>query len=100
MEEQTADIEVTVKTLDSQSRTYTVGAQVNSSVHTGKQWSEFSFSVAFCGDLTHVFSIFFVVDCERVQGAYCTFGGYSCGQTEADLPGQSLTGWKDSGRLQ
>lgn len=29
MEEQTADIEVTVKTLDSQSRTYTVGAQVN-----------------------------------------------------------------------
>lgn len=32
MEEQTADIEVTVKTLDSQSRTYTVGAQVNSSI--------------------------------------------------------------------
>lgn len=29
MEEQTADIEVTVKTLDSQSRTYTVGAQVS-----------------------------------------------------------------------
>lgn len=29
MEEQTTDIEVTVKTLDSQSRTYTVGAQVN-----------------------------------------------------------------------
>lgn len=29
MEEQTADIEVTVKTLDSQSRTYTVGGQVN-----------------------------------------------------------------------
>ncbi|XP_032373870.1 large proline-rich protein BAG6 isoform X2 [Etheostoma spectabile] len=28
MEEQTADIEVTVKTLDSQSRTYTVGAQL------------------------------------------------------------------------
>lgn len=34
MEEQTADIEVTVKTLDSQSRTYTVGGQVTSSVHT------------------------------------------------------------------
>ena len=33
MEEQTADIEVTVKTLDSQSRTYTVGAQVNSLFH-------------------------------------------------------------------
>lgn len=32
MEEQTADIEVTVKTLDSQSRTYTVGAQVSYSV--------------------------------------------------------------------
>ena len=34
MEEQTTDIEVTVKTLDSQSRTYTVGAQVNYSVHS------------------------------------------------------------------
>lgn len=32
MEEQTADIEVTVKTLDSQSRTYTVGAQVSTHV--------------------------------------------------------------------
>lgn len=31
MDEQTSDIEVTVKTLDSQSRTYTVGAQVNES---------------------------------------------------------------------
>lgn len=29
MEEQTTDIEVTVKTLDSQSRTYTVRSQVN-----------------------------------------------------------------------
>lgn len=29
MEEQTTDIEVTVKTLDSQSRTYTVGSLVN-----------------------------------------------------------------------
>lgn len=36
MEEQTTDIEVTVKTLDSQSRTYTVGAQVNSSIPTAK----------------------------------------------------------------
>lgn len=34
MEEQTTDIEVTVKTLDSQSRTYTVGAQVNSPYFT------------------------------------------------------------------
>lgn len=34
MEEQTADIEVTVKTLDSQSRTYTVGAQVNKSAYS------------------------------------------------------------------
>lgn len=33
MEEQPADIEVTVKTLDSQSRTYTVAAQVISLVH-------------------------------------------------------------------
>lgn len=32
MEEQTADIEVTVKTLDSQSRSYTVGGQVNAPV--------------------------------------------------------------------
>lgn len=29
MDEQTSDIEVTVKTLDSQSRTYSVSAQVN-----------------------------------------------------------------------
>lgn len=33
MEGQPADIEVTVKTLDSQSRTYTVGAQVICFVH-------------------------------------------------------------------
>lgn len=32
MEEQTTDIEVTVKTLDSQSRTYTVRSQVNASL--------------------------------------------------------------------
>lgn len=32
MEEQAADIEVTVKTLDSQSRSYTVGAQVNAPI--------------------------------------------------------------------
>lgn len=32
MEEPSADIEVTVKTLDSQSRTYTVGGQVNEDI--------------------------------------------------------------------
>lgn len=32
MEEQTTDIEVTVKTLDSQSRTYTVRSQVNAPI--------------------------------------------------------------------
>lgn len=32
MEEQTTDIEVTVKTLDSQSRTYTVRSQVDSPI--------------------------------------------------------------------
>lgn len=34
--EQTTDIEVTVKTLDSQSRTYTVRSQVNASFFTAE----------------------------------------------------------------
>lgn len=45
MEEQTADIEVTVKTLDSQSRTYTVGAQVKSSVHSANSGVESHFQL-------------------------------------------------------
>lgn len=47
MEEQTADIEVTVKTLDSQSRTYTVGAQVNSSVSSANSGVNSHFQSAF-----------------------------------------------------
>lgn len=90
MEEQTADIEVTVKTLDSQSRTYTVGGQVNKPVLTAN--SEDLFSVSFCDSLTCVCSISSTVDSERVQGAHCPFSGYPCGQTETDLPGQSPTG--------
>lgn len=37
MEEQASDIEVTVKTLDSQSRTYTVASQVNLNSLEGKE---------------------------------------------------------------
>ena len=92
MEEQTADIEVTVKTLDSQSRTYTVGAQVNKINSYCTLGPEVSFPVSLCGSLTCVCSIFSVVDSERVQGAHCPFSGYPCGQTETDLPGQGLTG--------
>lgn len=52
MEEQTADIEVTVKTLDSQSRTYTVGAQVEYSVPTLLKLVRSS----ICGSLIFFFS--------------------------------------------
>lgn len=100
MEEQTADIEVTVKTLDSQSRTYTVGPQVNSPVRTVNSGVNYHFQSAFVVVWLTSVPSFFVVDSERVQGAHCPLSGYPCGQTEADLPGQSLTGWKDSGRLQ
>ena len=47
MEEQTADIEVTVKTLDSQSRTYTVGAQVNKLVPSAHSGLKSHFQSAF-----------------------------------------------------
>lgn len=93
MEEQAADVEVTVKTLDSQSRTYTVATQVILTA-TAKTFSDtplFGFNI---------FSISFVVDCEGVQGAYCTFSGYPCGQTETDLPRKGPAGWQDSSRLQ
>ena len=46
MEEQTAEIEVTVKTLDSQSRTYTVGGQVNSSIPTAQSGERSHFQSA------------------------------------------------------
>lgn len=90
MEEQAADVEVTVKTLDSQSRTYTVAPQVTSTATT-----ETSFSVTpccCCSFFFNVYSITSVVDCQRVQGIYCTFSGYPCGQTETDLPRKGLAG--------
>lgn len=58
MEEQTVDIEVTVKTLDSQSRTYTVGGQVTSSVHTVHKSLVTSYFQTPCASLKNVVSIF------------------------------------------
>lgn len=87
MEEQAADVEVTVKTLDSQSRTYTVAPQVNSTATT-KTFS----GIPCCCLFFNVYSITFIVDCQRVQGIYCTFSGYPCGQTETDLPRKGLAG--------
>lgn len=89
MEEQAADVEVTVKTLDSQSRTYTVAPQVNSTATTKTSFQSLRVVVVV---FLHVYSITSIVDCQGVQGIYCTFSGYPCGQTEADLPRKGLAG--------
>lgn len=61
MDEQTADIEVTVKTLDSQSRTYTVGAQVNSSSHTLKSRDVSIFLTALHANMSMSYSLIFCI---------------------------------------
>lgn len=62
MEEQTTDVEVTVKTLDSQSRTYTVSPQVKSTPTTKTDF----FFQSPCVLITNVPSISSVVDGQRV----------------------------------
>lgn len=85
MEEQTSDIDVTVKTLDSQSRTYTVGAQVNvpaSFLALNPNFLVVTYACFHCS----------AADSERVQGAHSSICGHPCGQTKTDLPGQSAAG--------
>lgn len=76
MEEQSSDIEVTVKTLDSQSRTYTVASQVGAHFLRLVLGTRFYFLSAFAhGFLSDCLS----ADSEGVQGAHRALSGHPCG---------------------